>query len=183
MSLCRNMSLWFCPTPTWSTCLMRPASTSPSSALISSTGSVWKPWRRSSSRTCRGAMALPPLNTWQLRTTASHHCRPSHPSSWTTDIHHRLGRGGQRNGWPIQGHWDTLTLQSPSDFIRTLDPQCGTARVFMVRLCPLLWREEVIQKKFTSAQMSKLWKMTRATCGSGPRLCGPWAPAMEFNRQ
>lgn len=70
-SLCRNMSSWCCPTPTWSTCLTLPASTSPSSAPTSSTASACGPWRRSSSRTCRAASASPPSSTWRPRTTAS----------------------------------------------------------------------------------------------------------------
>lgn len=67
----RSTSSRCCPTPTWSTCRMPPASTSPSFAPTSNTASVSRPWRRSSSRTCHVTMALQLSNISRQRTTAS----------------------------------------------------------------------------------------------------------------
>lgn len=52
---------------------------------------------------------------------------------------------------PMEILWEL----SPSDFVRTFYPQCGTARVSVSILCPLLWVEEIIQEKISSARMSK----------------------------
>lgn len=71
LSSSRSMSSLCCPTPTWSTCLMPPASTLPSSVPTSNTASVSKPSRKSFSRTCPAATALLPWNISQPRTTAS----------------------------------------------------------------------------------------------------------------
>lgn len=71
LSASRSMNSSCCPMHTWSTCLMPPASTSPSSGPTSNTASVSKPWRKSFSRTCPAATALLPSNISRPRTTAS----------------------------------------------------------------------------------------------------------------
>lgn len=63
----------------------------------------------------------------QLATTADPHT----PSLEL--LTHSMGWGGGG------GTGQILWYLSPSDFVRTFDPHCGTARVFMSILCPLLW--------------------------------------------